>query len=150
MKTLLLFSRPMRDKDTSALREIFNIPHHCDPHLNQTKLNDLLPLTIDGVLSGVSYESYVGVSSLLSIFLITVATFHLDLFFFLWILKDNLFGQLTNSYLKSLSFLIHCHPPAHGLKNHNVSIMLIIKLRRNWRPVPCHRTLSSLCLRHHR
>ena len=22
----------------------------CDPHLNQTKLNDLLPLTIDGVL----------------------------------------------------------------------------------------------------
>ena len=28
----------------------FNIPHHCDPHLNQTKFNDLLPLTIDGVL----------------------------------------------------------------------------------------------------
>ena len=24
--------------------------HHCDPHLNQTKFNDLLPLTIDGVL----------------------------------------------------------------------------------------------------
>ena len=23
---------------------------HCDPHLDQTKLNDLLPLTIDGVL----------------------------------------------------------------------------------------------------
>ena len=47
----LLFSRPMRDKDTSALREMFQyIPHHCDPHLNQTKFNDLLPLTIDGVL----------------------------------------------------------------------------------------------------
>ena len=28
----------------------FNIPHHCDPRLNQTKFNDLLPLTIDGVL----------------------------------------------------------------------------------------------------
>ena len=45
----------MRDKDTSALREIFqysifNIPHHCDPYLNQTKLNGLLPLTIPGVL----------------------------------------------------------------------------------------------------
>ena len=25
-------------------------PHHCDPHLDQTKFNDLLPLTIDGVL----------------------------------------------------------------------------------------------------
>ena len=32
--------------------ECFNIPHHCDPHLNQTKFNDLLPLTIDGVLKG--------------------------------------------------------------------------------------------------
>ena len=28
----------------------FNIPFHCDPHLNQTKFNDLLPLTIPGVL----------------------------------------------------------------------------------------------------
>ena len=31
----------------------FNIPLHCDPHLNQTKwliFNDLLPLTIPGVL----------------------------------------------------------------------------------------------------
>ena len=25
-------------------------PHHCDPHLDQTKYNDLLLLTIDGVL----------------------------------------------------------------------------------------------------
>ena len=24
---------------------------HCDPHLDQTKLNNLLPLTIDGVLN---------------------------------------------------------------------------------------------------
>ena len=30
----------------------FNIPHHCDPHLNQTKFNNLLPLTIHGVLTG--------------------------------------------------------------------------------------------------
>ena len=29
----------------------FNIPHHCDPHLNQTKCNDLLALTIPGVLA---------------------------------------------------------------------------------------------------
>ena len=29
----------------------FPIPHHCDPHFDQTKYNDLLPLTIDGVLS---------------------------------------------------------------------------------------------------
>ena len=29
----------------------FNIPLHCDPHLNQTKFNDLLPLTIPGVLN---------------------------------------------------------------------------------------------------
>ena len=28
----------------------FPSPHHCDPHLDQTKYNDLLPLTIDGVL----------------------------------------------------------------------------------------------------
>ena len=28
----------------------FKIPHNCDPHLNQTKSNDLLPLTIAGVL----------------------------------------------------------------------------------------------------
>ena len=37
----------MRDNDTSALRAMFQ---YCDPHLDQTKLNDLLPLTIDGVL----------------------------------------------------------------------------------------------------
>ena len=29
----------------------FNIPHHWDPPLNQTKFNDLLPLTIHGVLA---------------------------------------------------------------------------------------------------
>ena len=29
----------------------FNIPHHCDPRLNQTKFNDSLPLTIPGVLA---------------------------------------------------------------------------------------------------
>ena len=59
----------MRDKDTSAVREMFQYsslaekpfdqweiatlwrPHHCDPHLDQTKLNNLLPLTIDGDLA---------------------------------------------------------------------------------------------------
>ena len=50
-RTLLLFSRPIIDKDTSAL-----IPHDCDPHLNQTKFNDLLPLTFDGVL-GVNHSN---------------------------------------------------------------------------------------------
>ena len=63
----------MRDKDTSAVREMFQYsslaekpfdqweiathwrPHHCDPHLDQTKFNDLLPLTIDGVLSGTNH-----------------------------------------------------------------------------------------------
>ena len=29
----------------------FNNPHHCDPHLNQTRLNGFLPLTIPGVLT---------------------------------------------------------------------------------------------------
>ena len=38
----------MRDKDTSALREIFQ--YDCDPHLKQTKFNGLLPLTIADVL----------------------------------------------------------------------------------------------------
>ena len=75
-RTLLLFSRPMRDNDTSALREMFQysslaekppdqweiVTHrrafqiqeksrHCDPHLDQTKFNGLLPLTIDGALA---------------------------------------------------------------------------------------------------
>ena len=49
-RTLLLFSRPIIDKDTSAL-----IPHDCDPHLNQTKFNELLPLTIAGVLAKEKY-----------------------------------------------------------------------------------------------
>ena len=29
----------------------FPSPHHCDPHLAQTKCNDLFPLTIDGFLA---------------------------------------------------------------------------------------------------
>ena len=56
----------MRDKDTSALRKSHltngRLQHikelvrlaACDLHLDQTKLNDLLPLTIDGVLVGAS------------------------------------------------------------------------------------------------
>ena len=44
-RTLLLFSRPIIDKDTSAL-----IPHDCDPHLKQTKFNGLMPFTIADVL----------------------------------------------------------------------------------------------------
>ena len=39
--------RPMGDCNTL---KTFPNPHHCDPHLDQTKYNDLLPLTIDGVL----------------------------------------------------------------------------------------------------
>ena len=60
-RTLLLFSRPMRYKDTSALREMFQYfslaekpldqweiathwrPHHCDPHLDQPKLMTFCP-----------------------------------------------------------------------------------------------------------
>ena len=34
----------------------FNIPHRCDPRLNQTKFNDLLALTIHGVLTRVCQE----------------------------------------------------------------------------------------------
>ena len=30
---------------------------HCDPHLDQTKFNDLLSLTIDGVLDTKMYNS---------------------------------------------------------------------------------------------
>jgi len=40
----------------------FNIPLHCDPHLNQTKwliFNDLLPLTIPGVLRTFAYKWHV-------------------------------------------------------------------------------------------
>ena len=33
----------------------FNVPRHCDPHLNQTKLNGWLPLTIPGVLRGLVF-----------------------------------------------------------------------------------------------
>ena len=36
--------------DCNTLKTFPN-PHHCDPHLDQTKFNDLLPLTIDGVLA---------------------------------------------------------------------------------------------------
>ena len=53
-RTLLLFSRPIIDKDTSAL-----IPHDCDPHLNQTKFNGSLPLTITGVLVESPYSKTV-------------------------------------------------------------------------------------------
>ena len=35
--------------DCNTLKTFLN-PHHCDPHLDQTKYNDLLPFTIDGVL----------------------------------------------------------------------------------------------------
>ena len=38
----------------------FNIPHHFDPHLNQTKFNDLLPLTIHGPLAMIVWILYTG------------------------------------------------------------------------------------------
>ena len=56
------------------------MPHHCDPHLNQTKLNDLLPLTIDDVLgfnSVAAFDSIFALSSalfLLSVSLIQIRT----------------------------------------------------------------------------
>ena len=50
MKELCFF--PLDQWEISMLwGKCFNIPHHCDPHLNQNKFNDLLPLTIPGVLS---------------------------------------------------------------------------------------------------
>ena len=80
-RTLLLFFRPMRNKDTSALREIFQYSslaekpldqwkiathwrafqiqdksRHCDPHLYQTKFNGLLPLTIPGALGVIPFQ----------------------------------------------------------------------------------------------
>ena len=82
---MLLLTRPMRDKDTSALREMFQYSslaekpldqweiatnwgafqiqdksRHCDPHLDQTKFNDLSPLTIDGVLVKIGSDFQVG------------------------------------------------------------------------------------------
>ena len=36
--------------DCNTLKTFQN-PHHCDPHMDQTKFWDLLPLTIDGVLN---------------------------------------------------------------------------------------------------
>ena len=41
--------------DCNTLKTFPN-PHHCDPHLDQTKFNDLLPLTIYGVLIIQSYD----------------------------------------------------------------------------------------------
>ena len=55
----------------------FHIPHHCDPHLNQTKFNDLLPLTIHGVLESVNCGS----NSILKVrFFGTSCTFILSLY----------------------------------------------------------------------
>ena len=42
-----------KERDLSKRREAVTIKdksQHCDPHLDQTKFNGLLPLTIDGVL----------------------------------------------------------------------------------------------------
>ena len=51
MKELCFFSLDQWEISIHLLwGKCFYIPHHCDPHLNQTKLNDLLPLTIHGVL----------------------------------------------------------------------------------------------------
>ena len=52
MKELCFFSLDQWEISIHLLwGKCFNIPHHCDPHLNQTKLNGLLPLTIPGVLA---------------------------------------------------------------------------------------------------
>ena len=52
MKELCFFSLDQWEISIHLLwGKCFNIPHNCDPHLNQTKLNGLLPLTIPGVLA---------------------------------------------------------------------------------------------------
>ena len=56
MKELCFFSLDQWEISIHLLwGKCFNIPHHCDPHLNQTKLNGLLPLTIPGVLDDLSF-----------------------------------------------------------------------------------------------
>ena len=54
--------------DCNTLKTFPN-PHHCDPHLDQTKFNDLLPLTIDGVLISIQsfYDSYGAIIDLLKL-----------------------------------------------------------------------------------
>ena len=52
MKELCFFSLDQWEIRIHLLWEkCFNIPHHSDPHLNQTKFNELLPLTIADVLT---------------------------------------------------------------------------------------------------
>ena len=59
MKELCFFSLDQWEISIHLLwGKCFNIPHHCDPHLNQTKLNGLLPLTIPGVLVNNIYAFY--------------------------------------------------------------------------------------------
>ena len=43
--------------DCNTLKNFPN-PRDCDPNLDQTKLNDLLPLTIDGDLVEISFYEY--------------------------------------------------------------------------------------------
>ena len=51
MKELCFFSLDQWEISLHLLwGKCLNIPHHCDPHLNQTKINELLRLTIAGVL----------------------------------------------------------------------------------------------------
>ena len=47
----------LRSHSTNGRLQQIENPHHCDPHLNQTKFNDLLPLTIDGVIVIVFVDS---------------------------------------------------------------------------------------------
>ena len=52
MIELCFFSLDQWEIGTHLLSgKCFNIPHDCDPHLDQTKFNDLLQLTIHGVLA---------------------------------------------------------------------------------------------------
>ena len=47
----------LRSHSTNGRLQQIEKIHHCDPHLNQTKFNDLLPLTIDGVIVIVFVDS---------------------------------------------------------------------------------------------
>ena len=51
--------------DCNTLKTFPN-PHHCDPHLDQTKYNDLLLLTIDGVLKFIAIIAIVTVALTMS------------------------------------------------------------------------------------
>ena len=47
VSTFLIGQKPLNECEIATHSK----PHYCDPHINQTKFNELLPLTIAGVLT---------------------------------------------------------------------------------------------------